>query len=74
MTRPDRQRAEQSGRIAEYVALIYLRLKGYRLLAHRYRSPAGEIDLVMRRGGVTAFIEVKSRTSIDSAVGSVTAH
>lgn len=73
MARPDRQRAEQSGRIAEHVALIYLRLKGYRLLAHRYRSPAGEIDLVMRRGGVTAFIEVKSRTSIDSAVESVTA-
>ncbi|MCB1379201.1 MAG: YraN family protein [Alphaproteobacteria bacterium] len=74
MARPDRRSAEQSGRFAEYLALLYLSLKGYRLLAHRYRSPVGEIDLVMRRGGTTAFIEVKQRASIDAAIQSVTPH
>ena len=67
-----RQQAEQSGRLAELAALWLLRLKGYRLLAWRYKSPMGEVDLIMRRGEVTAFIEVKARRSIDLAVESVT--
>jgi putative endonuclease len=54
------------------VALWALRLKGYRLLARRFKSPQGEVDLVMRRGDVTAFIEVKARGTIDEAVLSVT--
>jgi putative endonuclease len=70
----DRKRAENAGRTAELVALWYLRLKGYRLLAHRYKSPHGEIDLVMRRGETTAFIEVKARATIDGAIASVTAY
>jgi putative endonuclease len=54
-------------------ALWALRLKGYRLLAHRYRAPTGEVDLIMRRGEVTAFIEVKQRSSADASIESVTA-
>ena len=72
MTERHRQQAEQSGRLAELAALWLLRLKGYRLLAWRYKSPMGEVDLIMRRGEVTAFIEVKARRSIDRAVESVT--
>ncbi|HEY5598733.1 MAG TPA: YraN family protein [Kiloniellales bacterium] len=68
-----RERAERHGRWAELAALWSLRLKGYRLLAHRYKSPYGEIDLIMRRGSVTAFIEVKARRSADTAIDSVTA-
>ena len=68
-----RARAERQGRWAELAALWSLRLKGYRLLAHRYRSPHGEVDLIMRRGRVTAFIEVKVRRSADAAIESVTA-
>jgi putative endonuclease len=67
----DRRTSEEAGRTAELIALWYLRLKGWRLLRHRYKSHAGEVDLVMRRGGVTAFIEVKSRKSLDEAVESV---
>jgi putative endonuclease len=67
----DRQKSEEAGRAAELTALWYLRLKGWRLLAHRYRSPVGEVDLVMRRGDVTAFIEVKARKSLDGAIESV---
>ena len=57
----DRRKSEQAGRSAERIALWYLRLKGWRLLAQRYKSPVGEVDLVMRKGDVTAFIEVKAR-------------
>lgn len=70
----DRRKSERAGRSAELVALWFLRFKGYRLLAHRFRTPQGEIDLVMRRGGTTVFIEVKARRSADSAIESVTPH
>ncbi|MGH6820383.1 MAG: YraN family protein, partial [Methylocella sp.] len=67
-----RQHAERRGRLAEIAALWCLRFKGYRLLARRYKSPMGEIDLIMRRGQVTAFIEVKRRFSADASLISVT--
>ncbi|CAN5250412.1 YraN family protein [soil metagenome] len=68
----DRARAEARGRKAELWAELALRLKGYRLLARRFKAGPGEIDLVMRRGGVTAFIEVKTRRDRESALESVT--
>ena len=71
MTR-DRQKAEAKGRMAEMVAITFLRAKGYSLLARRFKSPSGEVDLVMRKGDVTAFIEVKARKSHDEAIISVT--
>ncbi len=49
-----------------------MRLKGYRLLARRFKSGPGEVDLIMRRGEVTAFIEVKVRADADRAVEAVT--
>jgi putative endonuclease len=67
-----RQQAERRGHQAETAALILLRLKGYRLLARRFKSHHGEIDLIMRRGQTTAFIEVKARKTYDEAVMSVT--
>lgn len=69
-----RRAAERRGRMAEIAALWCLRLKGYRLLAHRDKSPMGEIDLIMRRGQVTAFIEVKQRFSAEASLQSVTPH
>ena len=47
--------------LAERVAAWSLRLHGYRVLARRYRTPVGEIDLVVRRGSLLAFVEVKGR-------------
>ena len=44
-----------------------LRCRGYRILARRYRVPAGEIDLIARRGRVLAAIEVKARADFDAA-------
>lgn len=70
--RRSREQAERHGHLAETIALWFLRCKGYRLLERRYKSPAGEVDLIMRRGETIAFIEVKARRTVDEAVISVT--
>lgn len=56
-----RHLAEKSGRDGEARAALWLRAKGWRILAKRVRTPAGEIDLIAKRGSVVAFIEVKWR-------------
>ncbi|MDT9599789.1 YraN family protein [Sphingosinicella rhizophila] len=62
-----RQRAERGGRRAESIAGLWLRLKGWTILARRLRTPVGEIDLVVRRGSTLAFVEVKARATADQA-------
>ncbi len=57
----DRVRAQRDGRWAERVVCWWLRLKGWRILAVNWRCPAGEVDILARRGGVLAAIEVKRR-------------
>ncbi len=62
MTR-DRRAAETRGREGETKAAWFLRLKGWRILDRRVRTPAGEVDLVARRGKLIAFVEVKTRAT-----------
>lgn len=64
-----RQRAEQQGRTAELVALVYLMLTCHRILARRWRGSVGEIDLVARRGRRIIFVEVKFRHRSDAGSG-----
>ena len=71
-TRQSRKRAELFGRLAEYAAIIFLALKGYGIVAKRYRTPAGEIDIIARRGRLLAFIEVKARRTLGAALDAVT--
>jgi putative endonuclease len=59
----DRRAAEAAGRRGERIAGWWLRLKGWRILARRVRTPAGEVDLVARRGSIVAFVEVKARAT-----------
>ena len=58
-----RQAAEARGRKGEAYAAVWLRLKGWQILAERVRTPAGEVDLVAKRGNLVAFIEVKTRAT-----------
>ena len=58
-----RAEREARGRRGEALAAWYLRLKGWRILAKRVKTPRGEIDLIARRGNVVAFVEVKWRAS-----------
>ena len=68
--RRSRRAAERHGHLAEAAAAVWLLFKGYRLIARRYRTPLGEIDLVVRRGKLIAFVEVKARASRREALDS----
>lgn len=80
MTRPrpttERREAEQLGRTAEAACVLALRLRGWSVVATRFRPPrgqgAGEIDIVARKGRVLAFIEVKARETEGDAAESLT--
>ena len=69
---PARLAAFQTGLSAEARAATWLMAKGYRILAKRFRTPYGEIDIVARRRNLLAFIEVKARASLDEAAYAVT--
>ena len=69
---PERVAAFRTGISAETRAAAYLIAKGYRILAKRYRTPHGEIDIVARRRNLIAFVEVKARASLDEAAYAVT--
>lgn len=56
-----RRRAVRFGRWGEAWAAAWLRLKGYRILARHVRTPAGEIDMIAKRGNLVAVCEVKAR-------------
>jgi putative endonuclease len=69
---PERVAAFRTGLSAESRCAAWLIAKGYRIIARRFRSHAGEIDIIARRRGVTAFIEVKARATLDEAAYAVT--
>lgn len=71
MSLASRRQAFRRGHAAELLCLWHLRLRGYRILARRFRVPSGEIDLIARRGGVLAAIEVKARPDLVIAGESV---
>ena len=64
MTTEARQAAHRLGHVAEWRAVWRLRLAGYSILARRYKTKLGEIDIVARRGGILAFVEVKARADV----------
>ena len=69
---PERQVAFRLGISAESRAAALLIAKGFRILARRFRSPVGEIDIVARRRHLLVFVEVKARERLDDAAWSVT--
>ena len=66
------RKARERGRLVEYVALIHLMLKGYRILGFRLPMPQGEIDILAQKGRRLAIAEVKARMDADAAMIAVT--
>jgi putative endonuclease len=66
-----RRKALRRGSAAEYIAAIFLMLKGYRILAMRYKTKLGEIDIIARKGDLAVFVEVKARSDEMGAVDAV---
>jgi putative endonuclease len=66
-----RRRAQRRGRLAEWLCCWHLRLRGWRIVARDWRCPAGEIDILARRGGRLAIIEVKSRGEVADAASAL---
>jgi putative endonuclease len=67
-----RRQAERRGRAGEWLAMLYLALKGYRILGHRLRTPHGEVDVAAWKRGVLVIVEVKARKSFAAGVFAVT--
>ena len=62
-----RRKARSFGQIAEWVALLAMVLRGYRILGRNYLAPGGEIDLIALRGSTICFVEVKARPQLENA-------
>ena len=75
MSKPDarkkRIRAFRRGWISENLAAFYLLVKGYRIVALRYKTRVGEIDIIARKGDLVVFCEVKARANLEDALFAV---
>lgn len=69
-----KRKAYRFGLWGEVVAIMFLRLKGYRIIGRRVRNYGGEIDLIAKRGRMLAFIEVKTRKTSRSPGEVLTPH
>jgi putative endonuclease len=70
--RPERLAACRLGISAESRAALFLIAKAYRIVARRWKTPFGEIDIVARRRRDLVFVEVKARERLDDAAEAVT--
>ncbi len=70
--RRERVAAFRLGLSAESRAAMLLIAKGYRIVARRWKTPFGEIDIVARRRQALVFVEVKARERADEAAEAVT--
>ena len=60
----DRRVQEKEGRKAEAHVARWLKLRGWTLLAKRFKVSEGEIDIIARRKNIIIFVEVKQRAAL----------
>ena len=60
---------QQLGKSGEDLAVEELERRGYAIVARRYRTRHGEIDIVARDGETTVFVEVKARAGAECGTG-----
>ena len=70
----NRLAAEKLGRRGENIAAWFLRLKGWRVVATRVKTPRGEVDLIARRGKTIAFVELKARANVRDLATAIDAY
>lgn len=58
-------RRQQLGKAGESLAVEELERRGYAIVARRYRTACGEIDIVAEDGGTLVFVEVKARATAE---------
>lgn len=68
---PSRLKAYRRGHRGEWIASLALMAKGFRIMARRYRTPLGEIDLIARRGDLVLIVEVKARPTLIAAMEAI---
>lgn len=66
-----KRKSYQRGHRGEWLAALALTFKGYRILARRYRTRLGEIDLIARRGDLVLIVEVKARRTLREAMEAI---
>lgn len=66
-----RLKAYRHGHRSEWLAAMALMAKGYRIVARRYRTKLGEIDLIARRGDLVLIVEVKARKTLEAAMDAI---
>lgn len=60
-----------AGLAAEKKVRLFFEAQGYACLAHRFKTPYGEIDLVMAHADSLVFVEVKQRATWEDALWSL---
>jgi putative endonuclease len=70
-TPQQRRDADRRGREGEAQAALWLASQGWRIIAERVKTKAGEIDLIARRPGLVAFVEVKWRSRAPSLADAI---
>lgn len=66
MTKIKKKLSHHYGHLAEWIAALYLRLIGYRILAKRFKTPSGEIDIIAAKNHRLISVEVKARMAFSS--------
>jgi putative endonuclease len=72
MSAAEKRNSYHRGLTAEHFAATFLRFKGYSVLERRFKTPVGEIDLIVRRKNTIVFVEVKERNDMRSALECLT--